>query len=331
MVIYFNSYSADIGKHQKIVSQEMLTNAWSRNLDKNPFTAAKPVLKQGLLVEEKALLPIALISALLLTLAGTQLVNFAAANPNPFPFGENVSPDSSTKPPTITISSVIVNGSNVAINFTADVGESTTAFYTRMSKVYYTSDWNRNQTYLYQFYDPAQGTVDVSKRTEYSLCELNVPEGKHTITVYALESGSYIRQALMHAFTITGFSSANFTIDTMPPEILTVSVENKTYETSEIPLIFTTNEPVTRILYSLDGLDNVTIAGNTTLTNLHFGEHNVTFYATDEAGNTGTSKTISFTVKESELSQNTLVAVASGASVAIVGVGLLIYFKKRKH
>jgi hypothetical protein len=283
-------------------------------------------------VEEKTLLSIALISVLLLALAGIQLVNFATANPNPFPFGEDVSPDSSTKPPTITISRMIVNGSNVTINFKAEVGESTTAFYTMMSKVYYTSDWNRNRTYIYQFYDPVQEILDLNKRTEYSLCELNVPEGKHTITVYALEEGNYIRQATMHAFSITAFSSVDFTIDTMPPKVLILSVENKTYETSEIPFNFIINEPVTRVLYSLDGLDNVTVAGNTTLAGLSIGEHNVTVFATDEVENTGASETVFFTIAEPAEPFPTTMLIAPIASVAVASaLGMLVYFKKRKH
>jgi hypothetical protein len=300
-------------------------------LTKTLLQQKQPRINRGLPVEEKTVLPIALISALLLALAGTQLVNFATANPNPFPFGEDVLPDETTKPPTITISGVIVNGSNVTINFKAEVGESTTAFYKTMSKVYYTSDWNRNRTYIYQFYDPVQEILDTSKRTEYSLCELNVPEGKHTITVYALEEGNYIRQATMHAFSITGLSSVDFTIDTMPPKVLILSVENKTYETSEIPFNFIINEPVTRVLYSLDGLDNVTVAGNTTLAGLSIGEHNVTVFATDEVDNTGASETVFFTIAEPAEPFPTML-IAPIASVAVASaLGMLVYFKKRKH
>jgi len=58
-----------------------------------------------------------------------------------------------------------------------------------MSKVYYISDWNENPTHRYQFYDPVQQILDVQKRIEYTLCELNLPEGKHTITVYEFKSG----------------------------------------------------------------------------------------------------------------------------------------------
>jgi hypothetical protein len=66
--------------------------------------------------------------------------------------------------------------------------------------------------------------------------------------------------------------------------------------TPNISLNFTVNETVTQISYVLDGKENVTVASNTILTNLPYGEHNVTVYATDIAGNVGSSETVIFTV-----------------------------------
>ena len=69
-----------------------------------------------------------------------------------------------------------------------------------------------------------------------------------------------------------------------------------------------------------------------TLAGLAYGVHNVTVYAVDMAGNIGTSETISFTIaEEPELFPVVPVAAASVASVALIGVGLLVYFKKRKR
>ncbi len=281
-------------------------------------------------MKRKALVLTVIWALLFSAVAGTQFVNFATANPNPFPFGEDVLPDESTNPPTIEILSTVVNGNNVTINFKAEVGKSTTAFYTSISKVYYTSDWNKNRTYVYQFYDPVHDVLDVHKRLEYSLCELTVPEGKHTITVYALEEGTYIRRAAMHAFNSTNFSSVNFTINTMPPNVSVLSVENKTYFTYDIPLSFTVNEAASQIQYSLDAQDNVTIAGNTTLSGLSVGVHNVAVYAWDEAENVGSSGTVCFTIAEPEPSPTTM-PIAPVASVAIVSATLLVFFKKRKR
>ena len=75
----------------------------------------------------------------------------------------------------------------------------------------------------------------------------------------------------------------------------------------------------------------MTISGNTTLTGLPNGDHNVTVYATDEFGNTGASQIIYFSVEVPEPFPTALVATASGTALAIVGVVLLVYLKKRKR
>ncbi len=123
-------------------------------------------------------------------------------------------------------------------------------------------------------------------------------------------------------------------ISNPPPQIkaasiLILSPQNKTYTTTDVPLNFTLSESVEWIRYSLDAQDNVTIYGNTTLTELSNGLHNVTVYAKDIAGNIGVSETINFSVKVPFPTE--IVAVASGASVAVIGACFLVYFKKRKH
>jgi hypothetical protein len=55
----------------------------------------------------------------------------------------------------------------------------------------------------------------------------------------------------------------------------------------------------------------------------------VTVYVWDAAGNVGSSETIVFTVAELEHFPAAPVAAASAATVAVVGAGLLVYFKKR--
>ena len=121
-----------------------------------------------------------------------------------------------------------------------------------------------------------------------------------------------------------------FGYGTVPPVISVASPENSNYTLSEVALNFTVNRRVEWMRYSLDGNENVTLTGNTTLTGLSAGLHNVTVYAKDEFGNTGVSETIVFSVAE-EPFPAVPVAVASVATIAVVGVGLLVYFKKRKH
>ena len=116
---------------------------------------------------------------------------------------------------------------------------------------------------------------------------------------------------------------------TVPPAVHVISLENnKTYSGTAIDLNFTVNKPVTWLGYSLDGQDNVTINGNTTVTGLAGGLHNVTVYAKDSFENMGNSETIFFSAAEPF---PTTWAIASIIPLAIACLGLLIYFKKRRH
>jgi LPXTG-motif cell wall-anchored protein len=77
------------------------------------------------------------------------------------------------------------------------------------------------------------------------------------------------------------------------------------------------------------------------LSELAEGTHSITVFANDTFGNMGTSETINFTImptptptpepKQQALSTTTLVITASGVFIAVVGLGSLVYFKKRKH
>lgn len=119
------------------------------------------------------------------------------------------------------------------------------------------------------------------------------------------------------------------------PDVSVYNLENATHSGS-VSLNFTVNKPTSWIGYSLDGFDNVTITGNTTLTGISSGLHNITVYAKDEFENTGTSETITFTIaKEPEsfpirLAVAAAIVVAAVVLVAAVGVGLSVYLKKRK-
>ncbi|MBN1245566.1 hypothetical protein JXA31_08230 [Candidatus Bathyarchaeota archaeon] len=117
--------------------------------------------------------------------------------------------------------------------------------------------------------------------------------------------------------------------DTVPPLISILSPENKICNESSVPLIFSIIEPASSMSYSLDGRDNITVTGNSTISDLSNGLHNVTVYVKDMCGNVGASETVSFTVEVPFPAAP--VTATSVAIVAVVGVGLLVYFKKRKH
>ena len=118
-------------------------------------------------------------------------------------------------------------------------------------------------------------------------------------------------------------------ISNLVPSITVLEPENKNYDTSSISLNFTVNEAVSQITYSLDGKDNITISGNTTLTGLANGDHNLTLCGMDETGTLGTLETMYFSVDVPF--PTSLIVTVSGASIIAIGVGLLVYFKKRKH
>jgi hypothetical protein len=158
------------------------------------------------------------------------------------------------------------------------------------------------------------GKTNVSISENVTLTELT--DGTYSLNVYAMD-----------IFGNIGISSINFTVDMISPNISFLSGENKTYTTTKVPVTIAVNETVSWMAYSLDGQANVTITGNTTLTGLTKGQHNLTLYAEDLAGNIGTSTT-AFTVAEPWYSLTTLFVV-SGVSVTIA-VALLLYFKKRK-
>lgn len=146
-----------------------------------------------------------------------------------------------------------------------------------------------------------------------------LPDGIHSLAVYASDLAGNTKSSV-----------TSFTVG-VPPTISIVSPENKYYRLNNVTLSFIVNEPVYWIVYSLDNQDNQTITGNATLAGLTYEPHNIVVYASDASGNTGASETINFTVTQSEPFSTVLVVAASGASVAVVAVGVLVSFRKRKR
>jgi parallel beta-helix repeat protein len=118
----------------------------------------------------------------------------------------------------------------------------------------------------------------------------------------------------------------------VPPRVIITSpCKNLTYNDTNVSLVFTVDEPIDWAGYSLDGRSNATIHGNTTITDLSNGLHTLTVYANDTFGNTGNSEDVSFNVAVPEPFPTVPVAVASGASIAAVAIGILLYVRKRKQ
>jgi len=301
----------------------------------------------------KRFLSAALILALLfLAVAGTLFNNLSWADP--YVYRGEVPPKPSTIPPQISISSpknnTVYNTNYIALNFYVNPPTGPTVNSPIVTQIYYKADWKQNQVTIYNYTgDP------YSELTTYSV-NLNltgIPAGNHSITVVAGYHGWYIPGVDPHyaqsenGFSIGGSSVVNFTIrDLTPPKISFLSPVNQTYNETSVPLVFTVDKTVNWAGYSLDGQQNVAIRGNTTiynfmvsnftLANMTNGLHSVAVYANDTFGIIGSSETVNFTValapKNSESFPTATVAAVSGASaVAVVGAGLLVYFKKRKH
>ena len=154
----------------------------------------------------------------------------------------------------------------------------------------------------------------------------NLADGNHTLTVYAhYADGKEMSR------------SRDFTVDThyKYPMAVILSPENKTYATTEVPLIWTCDEEILSANYFLDEplYGAITLSGNTTLAGLTNGTHTITVYVFTERGQAN-SQTVHFTVspevqQQTEPFPTTFVAAICGASVAIIGIGLLLYFNKR--
>jgi hypothetical protein len=181
-----------------------------------------------------------------------------------------------------------------------------------LNGVYYEADWREGARRIFNIQ-----TSDSLKRTvSLTVNFTEVPDGSHNITVYAnTHDGAYTS------------SSVFFTTNVSPPRITVLSIENKTYYTPELPLNFTVDESTSWRGYSLDGQDNASIAGNTTLKGLACGSHSLVVYANDTVGNMGTTGPIEFTIAKPETFPIVPVAVTVVA-VVVISVGLVVHFKK---
>lgn len=146
------------------------------------------------------------------------------------------------------------------------------------------------------------GTIGFCELTiSYALMDVNrievVIDNGNTPILY---SNLTLRDNTTYRWIFFSYHHSTHTIviqaDTTPPVIAVLSPENRTYSVNRVSLNFTMSEQTSWEGYSLDGSVNVTIAGNTTLTDLPDGPHVITVYGNDTVGNMGRSDTILFTV-----------------------------------
>jgi hypothetical protein len=119
-----------------------------------------------------------------------------------------------------------------------------------------------------------------------------------------------------------------FEVDSTPPQVMVLPIENKTWDVPEVSLNFTVDKETSWLGYSLDGQSNITMMENLTLSGLSYGLHELTVYANDTLGNMGVSDTIYFRV---DSPFTTPIIVASVLTVTAICIGLLVYYRKRKQ
>jgi hypothetical protein len=116
-------------------------------------------------------------------------------------------------------------------------------------------------------------------------------------------------------------------LDMVPPKIVVISPENKTYAPGNITLTFTVDKPPSLLWYKIDHYEKGIILGNYSIPGLLKGTHNITVYARDEVGNIQASEMIYFTI-DVPLTTPLIVAIVL---IGILNLSLLIYYyKKRK-
>jgi hypothetical protein len=145
----------------------------------------------------------------------------------------------------------------------------------------------------------------------------SLSEGNHTIIAHCIFK--------VDGYILTTDNKVIFNVDKTPPHVSVLTLQNKTYDTTEVPLNFIIDDALYCPSYSLDGNPWISIEGNTTLIGLTSGGHNLAVYAQDRAGNTGSSETIFFSVRTPEDFATMTVVVST--VIVIIASTLVIYLK----
>lgn len=109
-------------------------------------------------------------------------------------------------------------------------------------------------------------------------------------------------------------------------------VQNQTFS-GNVSLCFTVSQKAVIYQYCINGQENITIPGNTTLTDLPVGEQSIIVYALI-AGYIGASETVNFTIAEQKTTETNVetsstinFAPVGGLFVAFAVLGLIVYRK----
>ncbi len=155
-----------------------------------------------------------------------------------------------------------------------------------------------------------QANVTVTSETKL----VGLSQGTHQITMYANDSSGNMGTSNM----------VYFSIDSKAPTIVIISPTNQSYDSTDVQLLFSTDEINATLAYSLDGQASEPVIGNMTLVALSNGAHRITIYATDTIGNIG-EETVYF-----DIAPFPWLLVIAISAIAIIVVALGYIFVKRK-
>jgi len=236
---------------------------------------------------------------------GTQTIEQAHAN-------WVIMPQSPNKEcPTLILNSPTNNGNyvdsvvlNIAVTKPTSWNQSVydPAVIAGISYIHYFLDNKENSLFETQFFNPLPND-ELPVVSNFSKTISNLSSGQHTLKVtiysqsqYAPEKGPFgDAMPPFHWYNSTVTETVAFWIQ-KSPKIQNISIEDKTYTSASVPLCFSIDKLTSWIGYSLDNEANITITGNTTLTDLAEGAHCLAVYANDTDGIMGKSETSSFTI-----------------------------------
>ena len=292
-----------------------------------------------------------ILALLFITVAGAKLMPFVEANPV-IPRGSVAEPI----PPSIEVQSPLegqrLNSANgVWLKFKVTVpktswGSVGTSF-SDVTSVRFILDSEQEQ-------DLILNEASTNGVMSYSLNLGQLSGGEHTLKIIAeglayygtathdFYSGSVpsidevmptksLNSTVQISFTVEGSSNAT----SVSPSVHVLSPENRTYDTANVSLNFTVDGVASQAWCVLDSGESIPLVENIMLTELSVGLHSLTVYAIDTAGNWVTPQTvnfeIAFTPSPAPQPFPTTSLATALVAVAIVGAGLLVYFKKRKR
>ena len=262
---------------------------------------------------------------LILTLLVSITAPFLSVKANPYRF-----PAPHVDPPEkvhliITIVSptqnTVYDNGTINVCFNANVEAPSSINKPNLGLTTYQGDWMQKIEFA-----PWPKVTHTSYFHPFNFSITGIPFGEHSINFTSTAQGITVLENMSgRVYILEKTRTVKFSMRANP--IITfASHQNATVETSASPLNFTVDHPVTEMAYCLDGQESIPISGNTTLTGLSNGQHNVTVYATDEYDYTGVSDILFFNVNASEFP--TTLVVASISIVAVIASVILFYLKK---